>query len=823
MDTGGQRRAPLVLIADDDMSMRILARAALEQEGYAVEEAENGEEVLVFLRSAAVPDLILLDVLMPVMDGFTACRHLRTMPGGANVPVIMMTGLDDTESINRAYEAGATDFITKPVNWLILGHRVRYILRAGRTFDTLFRTESKNRALLNAIPDEMFRIDTAGTILETRGRVDSLLPGHTVDRGLPATVYEIFPAHIATQLMTSLREVLEWNHLSLFECESRNQGMVREWEVRIARSGESEGLVILRDITERKLTERALRASEERYALASLAANDGLWDWNLATNEVNFSSRWKAMLGYEDHELGKSLDEWFGRVHPADLEQLKVDMNSHLEGITGHLETEYRVLHRDGSYRWMLTRAIGVRDESGKPYRMAGSQTDITTRKSTEEQLLRDAFYDTLTGLANRALFTDRVGHALKRARRAGDHLCAVLFLDLDRFKVVNDSLGHMAGDALLCQTARRLEGCVRPGDTVARLGGDEFVVLCDDVKEVAIAEGIAQRIQNSLSEPFGVAGTELFISASIGIAMSSPEYQSPEDMLRDADITMYRAKAAGKAQYAVFDAVMREQAVALLHLEKDLRRAIEAGEFRVFYQPIVSLVNDTITSLEALVRWEHPQRGLLPPSEFIALAEETGLIVPIGTAVLTTVCTQLKKWQKIFLQVPRVAVNVSPVQLKQTGFADEVLRLCSEHDLNPACLDMEITESVIMDQTQGVVDTLATLKAHGVQICLDDFGTGYSSLSYLPNLPIDVLKIDRSFINRISGDKEDDRIVETILLLGKNLGIEVIAEGIETPEQLGHLKAIQCSHGQGYLFSKPVDHRTIETLLGPRTLPEDT
>jgi diguanylate cyclase (GGDEF)-like protein/PAS domain S-box-containing protein len=814
-----RREKPLILVVDDDIAMRLLSRTVLENEGWEVEEATDGSEALLAFELIR-PDMVLLDVVMPGMDGFTVCSRIRSLQGGETVPVILMTGLDDTESIHRAYEVGSTDFITKPINWLILGHRVRYILRASRTFEDIYITESRNRALLDAMPDDMFRMGTDGTILETRGKGGTLLADHVMGdeprEGLNRNAYEVFPAQIVEKIMKGVHEALETAEIQVFECERQIDGVLREWELRVVKSGDTESLVIVRDISERKETERALRESEERYALASLAANDGLWDWNLKTNEVLFSNRWKSMLGYGENEVNDTVEDWLSRIHPDDLDQVKVDMNSHLEGITGHFTNEHRVLHKDGTYRWMLVRGVAVRDGSGSPYRMAGSQTDITTRKSAEDQLLHDAFYDALTGLPNRALFVDRLGHALKRAKRTENYSFATLFLDLDRFKVVNDSLGHTAGDALLVETARKIEKCVRPGDTVGRLGGDEFVILCDDVKDVKVAERIADRIQEILKIPFAVEGAEIFTTASIGIALSSVDYERPEDMLRDADITMYRAKAAGKAGYAIFDSSMRQQAVALLHLETDLRRAVEAEEFRVFYQPIVSLATNIVASLEALIRWQHPQRGLLPPLEFISLAEETSLIIPIGYWVLKTVCLQMKKWQKEYSNNLRVAVNVSSVQLKQPDFADQVMRIIKETNLNADCLDLEITESVMMDHGQVTLNTLHKLRSLGIHVCLDDFGTGYSSLSYLPTFPVDVLKIDRSFINRIAAGGEQARIIETILLLGKNLGIDVIAEGIETSEQLAHLKAIQCHQGQGYLFSRPVDSEAVEAFFIP-------
>lgn len=816
MDTLGEERRPLVLVVDDDPTMRYLARATLEQEGCAVEDAAGGAAALSLL-SGIQPDLILLDVIMPEIDGFTFCEKLRAMPDMQRIPVLMMTGLEDTEAIRRAYHVGATDFITKPINWLILGYHVHYILRASKTLDELIKSESKNAALLNAMPDTMLRVCQDGTVLEFRGSGDAILPvlgiGKEGDK-----VYELMPAQTAGQVMHYVREVLRTGEMHVFECEQHVHDRPFQWEARIVKSGEFETLVILRNITERKSTEKALKESEERYALASLAANDGLWDWDLRSNEVHFSSRWKSMLGYEEDEVGQGIEEWFKRIHPADSEQVKLDINKHLEGGSTHFENEHRMMHKNGSYRWMLTRGIAVREDGGTPTRMAGSQTDISLRKRTEEQLVRDAFYDVLTGLPNRALFMDRLGHALKRLKRLMDgYGFAVLFLDLDRFKIINDSLGHMTGDALLVETAKRLEKCVRPGDTVARLGGDEFVILFDDVRDAESARVIAERVQSTLSTPFYVNACEVFSSASIGIALSSQEYDRPEDILRDADITMYRAKALGKARVEVFDPSMRAHAVSLLHMETDLRRALERDEFRVYYQPIVALGTDAIMSLEALIRWQHPHQGLLSPAEFIPLAEETGLIAAVGEWVMRKVCSDIKEWQADGSATIRVAVNVSSVQLRRPGFVKSVMRILEESRVGGDCLGMEITENVLLDKSTATVELLNELKEVGIHIILDDFGTGYSSLSYLQNLPIDILKIDRTFTAKLTRDDEQARIIETIILLGKNLGIDVVAEGIETDEQLQRLKSIHCDQGQGFLFSKPVEGETVRAMMRAR------
>jgi diguanylate cyclase (GGDEF)-like protein/PAS domain S-box-containing protein len=444
---------------------------------------------------------------------------------------------------------------------------------------------------------------------------------------------------------------------------------------------------------------------------------------------------------------------------------------------------------------------------------------DVSRRKQVEEKLLHDAFHDALTGLPNRALFMDHLKLAVERAKRNGRHLFAVLFLDLDRFKNVNDSLGHTVGDQLLVAIAGRISSCLRHIDTVARFGGDEFAVLLDGVEGTNDAVRVAQRLQREVNTPINVGGHEVFTSASIGIALSSTGYDQPEEVLRDADTAMYRAKAAGKARHEIFDTGMHARAVALLRLENDLRRAVERGEFVVHYQPIVSLSDNEVRGFEALVRWRHPERGLITPSEFISLAEETGLIIPLGRWVLREACRQMQ--ELLGSSAPgrslTLSVNLSGKQFMQPDLVAQVKNILRETGLDPRLLQLEITESSVIENTETVTEMLTQLRAIGVRLSMDDFGTGYSSLSYLHRFPIHTLKIDRSFV---SGGCAESEIVRTIIMLARSMGMDVVAEGVETDEQLASLKELKCEYGQGFLFSRPLDADAARELL-ERTDPE--
>ena len=564
-----------------------------------------------------------------------------------------------------------------------------------------------------------------------------------------------------------------------------------------------------------KRAQEALKESEERYALAARGSNDGLWDWNLSANVVHFSPRWKAMLGYQEAQVGDRPEEWFERIHDADRERVKEEIAAHQKRLTPHFESEHRVLHKDESFRWMLSRGVAVHDGSGNALRMAGSQTDITEGKVS----------DPLTGLPNRLLFIDRVGRLIKHTKRRKDHLFAVLFLDLDGFKMINDSMGHLIGDQLLLGVAKRLEKCLRSTDTVARLGeaftvarlgGDEFTVLLDDIKDPSDAKRAADRMMKALVAPFILGGKEVFTSVSIGIALSNSAYEQPEEILRDADTAMYRAKSLGKARYEVFDADMRAGIMARLQLETDLRGALERGEFRNFYQPIVALDSGEIAGFEALSRWQHPTRGLVGPNEFIPVAEETGLIRELGWWNLREACRQISEWRAGSLANRHltISVNLSAKQFLQPNLVEDIRKLLNELALPPEALKLEITESTVMTDPTGAVEMLQQIKSLGIRLAIDDFGTGYSSLSYLHRFPLDTLKIDRSFVSGMGDDGEGMEIARTILPMANSLRLDVVAEGVETIQQVALLQKLQCKYGQGYYFSRPLSAEGTAALL---------
>lgn len=564
----------------------------------------------------------------------------------------------------------------------------------------------------------------------------------------------------------------------------------------------------------------ALRESEERFRSAfdhaagmALVGADGRW--------IKVNRSLCEMLGYMQDELLAT--NFQSITHSDDLGTLTANVGKLLQGELSTHQMEQRYLHRKGHMIWVLLSITVVHEEQSAAPNLIFQIQDITDRKSAEERLLHEAMHDVLTGLPNRALFMDHLKLSVERVKRRDDRLFAVLFLDLDRFKIINDSLGHMVGDQLLVGIARRLETCLRPGDTVARLGGDEFTILLEDLNGASEAIEIAERLQKALGRPFNLNGHEVFTTVSIGIALSATGYDRPEDVLRDADTAMYQAKLLGKARHEVFDKTMHALAVNLLQLESDLRRAVERKEFFLQYQPIVTLETGKVRGFEALVRWQHPERGFISPIDFIPMAEETGLIIPIGQWVLEEACRQIHKWQEQFPQYPplQISVNLSVKQFMNKDLIEHIKTALRETGVDPHSLKLEITESMVMENVEAAIEMLEQMRSLGIELSIDDFGTGYSSLSYLHRFPISTLKVDRSFVSRMTGNNENAEIVRTILMLARSLKMDVVAEGVETAEQLAHLKALDCEYGQGYYFSKPLSIEEMTPWLAQNQLPK--
>ena len=559
-----------------------------------------------------------------------------------------------------------------------------------------------------------------------------------------------------------------------------------------------------------------LSQNQERYSLAMQASNDGLWDWDLKTNKILYSERWKEMLGFNDDEISDTADEWLSRVHPEDHDRVRASIDAYLEGTTSNFEIEYRIRHFSDNYLWMMAKGLAIRTSDGRATRFAGSQTDVSERKSNEEQMIHDALHDTLTSIPNRTLLLDRIRQSLVRRKRYPKTSFAIIFIDLDRFRLVNESLGHIHGDELLQLISARLKETIPISDTVARLGGDEFSILLQDINSVRDVEVIAKDIQNLFSKPFFLGDREVFASASMGIAHSDNDYKTPEEILRDAELAMYRAKREGKSQSIVFQPQFRQSSLSPIDLDTDLRRALDRDEMELHYQPIISMRDRTISGFEALLRWSHRSRGVISPNEFIPLAEETGLIYDLGQWVLGKACKQIAAWNKSKKKEDQleISINLSSRQFSDPNLVEGIVENIEKSGFDAEFLKIEITESALMQNAQRSVSMLNQLKDLNIKVCVDDFGTGYSSLSYLHTFPIDTLKIDRSFVHDMSRNFRNMEIIRTIIMLAHNLKLDVIAEGVETGEQDAQLSALGCQFAQGFYFSRPINSSDAALLI---------
>lgn len=798
----------------------------LSTRGHQVAECADLDEVLAALDTE--PYQLLVVDWTDADRAAALCQDIRAHFQGGSAVILAVCNADVARSSDALIAAGVNDFVARPIETSLLSARLSFLEQWAHNLmerlwaeEALRESEEEFRDLFESSPIGIYQSTPEGRILMANPQMAHMLGYRSFEEMASIDLEEggFWPSYPRERFKEQLERDGE---IRGFEAAwTRRDGrtlFVRE-NARVVR--DATGNVIyytgaVEDISDQKRAEEALRESEQRYALAMNGAKDGLWEWDLVNDKMHLSPRWKEMLGYDDADIPDAPESWFDLVHPEDADSLRAELATHLDGLTPHFEHEHRMQHSDGSWRWMLSRGVAVRGEDSTPRRMAGSQSDTTERRRAEEELLHHALHDRLTGLPNRALLMDRLRRATALANRRQDYTLAVIFLDLDRFKLINESLGHELGEKILTQVSQRLEACLPQGDTVARVGGDKFAVLLESIESIDEARATADAIQVQLTQPISSGSSDVFVTASMGIACSTMGYDRAADLMRDAEVAMYRAKSMGRACHAVFDPSMRERAVAWMQIESYLRHAVERSELRLFYQPIISLATGSIVGFEALLRWQHPELGLIPPAKFVHIAEETGLIVPIGKWVLKEACQQLQRWRETFSDHANLTINVnlSGRQFGQQNLVRQVEQVLRETNIDPRALKLEITESVLMEDRNTALKALRQLKELNVQLSIDDFGTGYSSFSHLELFPVDSLKIDRSFINRMGLNGENAEIVDTIVTLGRNLGLTVVAEGVETAGQLNQLRSSSCELAQGYLFAEPMNNTDADAIL---------
>ena len=811
----GQTSLSLILVVDDDDGQRLLTGASLRQGGFAILEAGSGEQALEVFQQHQ-PDLVLLDVVMPGMDGFATCAALRGLAGGRNLPIVMVTGLDDVESIEQAYQSGATDFITKPIQWLILHQRVRYILRASLALRDLQNSEERFRTLVNAAGSIIMVLDRKGRVVEFNPVAERFFP---LRRGEPVTA----------DLVNALPAAGDWSAL-LGEPQSF-EGTIRArngdehillWNLSgfADAEGVAAGLVIVgQDVTARRRAEEGMRKLS--YAIEQNPISVLITDIHGIIEYAN--PKFSEVSGYLLEEI-QGKNPYFLQTSTLSAEEYRRMSQLVVNG--GVWQGELCSRRKNGDFFWESTHISAIRNPQGELTHFVWLREDISDRKRAEERIRFLAYYDNLTHLPNRLMLQERLREAIEISRIHA-HLLAVMFLDLDQFKRVNDSLGHRAGDLLLQQVANRLQECLRfsdqvyiarpdtplPQDLLARLGGDEFVIVLTEINHADAVAQVARRVLEVMAQPFVVENKEVFTGCSIGIALYPRDGVNMDMLLKHADTALYHAKDRGRNNYQMFSHAMNEAATQRLVLENHLRKALKNHELILYYQPQVALNSGRVTGVEALLRWNSPELGMVSPLDFIPVAEETGLIIPIGEWVLRTACTQARTWQTVDgIHDLRMAVNLSPRQFADPHFIERVAMILQETGLQPDLLELEITESLLMKE--GLLESLHSLKQFGIKLSIDDFGTGYSNLGYLQRFPLDRLKIDKSFVKDIDCKSDHDTIAATVIAMARSLQLGVIAEGVETKGQLAALRVLDCDEMQGYYFSRPQPPEQILEIL---------